>query len=92
VTRQKVLVLWLADSALDSSVVAWSQWDGAGERRHIAGDEDRAPYANGVMALRDGWRLFQVSPLAPHYPGTETQTSYLKYEFWFEKLAEVPDG
>jgi hypothetical protein len=35
--------------------------------------------------------LFQVSPLAPHYPGSETQTSYLKYEFWFEKLAQVAE-
>ena len=26
----------------------------------------------------------------PHAPGTETQTSYLKYEFWFEWLVESP--
>jgi hypothetical protein len=89
VIRQKVLVLWLADSALDSTVVAWSQWDGTGRTRHIAGDESRPPYANGVLALRDGWRLFQASPLLPHHPGAETQTAYLKYEFWFEKLEDM---
>jgi hypothetical protein len=87
--RQKLLVLWLADSALDSPVVAWSEWDGTGESSHMAGDCDQPPYPNGLAALRDGWRLFQASPLLPHAPGTETQTSYLKYEFWFEQLASV---
>ena len=55
----------------------------------MAGDEDQPPYPTGLHALRDGWRLFQASPLLPHYPGTETQTAYLKYEFWFEQLVEV---
>lgn len=87
--RQRVLVLWLADPNLDAPVVAWSRWDGTGEVRTMAGDEDEAPYATGLHALRDGWRLFQASPLLPHYPGTETQTAYLKYEFWFEQLVEV---
>lgn len=90
--RQKVLVLWLADPALDAPVVAWSQWDGTGQARHIAGDEATPPYPNGVMALRDGWRLFQASQILPHYPGTETQTAYLKYEFWFEQLIETPEA
>ncbi len=55
----------------------------------MAGDQDDPPYRSGLAALRDGWRLFQASPLLPHYPGTETQTAYLKYEFWFEQLVEV---
>jgi hypothetical protein len=92
VTRQKVLVLWLQDSALDSAVVAWSLWDGTGQVRRMAGDEDAPPYRNGVQALRDGWRLFQASQLNPHYPGAETQTSYLKYEFWFESLVQVEEA
>jgi len=87
--RQKVLVLWLADSALDAPVVAWSQWDGTGARTSMAGDEDEPPYSSGLAALRDGWRLVQASPLLPHAPGTETQTSYLKYEFWFEQLVST---
>ena len=87
--RQNVLVLYLGDSALDSPVVAWSFWDGTGTVRRMAGDEDEPPYPNGLAALRDGWRLFQTSQLIPHYPGTETQTSYLKYEFLFEQLVDV---
>jgi hypothetical protein len=55
----------------------------------MAGDADEPPYRTGLAALRDGWRLFQSSPLLPHHPGTETQTSYLKYEFWFEQIVEV---
>ncbi len=84
--RQKVMVLWLADSALDSPVVAWSEWDGTGATSHMAGDQSEPPYASGLAALRDGWRLVQASPLLPHPPGAEAQTSYLKYEFWFEQL------
>lgn len=87
--RQNVLVLWLTDSALDSPVVAWSAWDGDGGRHHMAGDAETPPFATGLAALRAGWRLFQASPLNPHYPGVETQTAYLKYEFWFEQLVDV---
>ncbi len=43
----------------------------------------------GLAALRAGWRLFQASQLNPHYPGVETQTAYLKYEFWFEQIVDV---
>lgn len=90
--RQKVLVLWLQDSALDSGVVAWSLWDGSGAERRMAGDEEWPPYPTGLHALRDGWRLFQASQLNPHIPGAETQTAYLKYEFWFERLVDIGDG
>lgn len=81
-------MLWLGDSALDSPVIAWSEWDGTGAASHMAGDCDEPPYPSGLAALRDGWRLFQASPLLPHAAGTETQTSYLKYEFWFERLVQ----
>ena len=87
--RQKVLVLYLANSALDAPVVAWAHYDGTGERLHMAGDQDEAPYATGLAALRDGWRLFQASQLAPHARGEEFDLAYLKYEFFFEQLAEV---
>ncbi len=87
--RQNVLVLYLGDSSLDSPVVAWSYWDGTGTADRMAGDEAEPPYRTGLDALRDGWRLFQTSPLLPHAPGTETQTAYLKYEFCFEQLVEV---
>jgi len=36
--------------------------------------------------MRDGWRLFQASQLIPPYPGHEYDTSFLKHEFFFEKL------
>ncbi|MCR9279907.1 MAG: hypothetical protein NXH85_18260 [Pseudomonadaceae bacterium] len=83
--RQRVLVLYLADSALDSKVVAWSRYDGTGHDEAMAGDQDSPPYATGLAALRDGWRLFQASTLAQHVSGDELRTGYLKYEFWFEQ-------
>lgn len=87
--RQKVLVLYLANSALDAPVIAWALYDGTGERLTMAGDADQPPYATGLAALRDGWRLFQASQLLPHARGEEFDLSYLKYEFFFEQWSEV---
>jgi hypothetical protein len=89
--RQKVLILQLADSALDSKVIAWAQYDGTGEHRHMAGDADEPPYETGLGALLDGWRLFQISPLRPAPPGGEFTISYFKYEFTFERWVEIDD-
>lgn len=87
-TRQQVMVLYLANSALDAPVVGWSMYDGSGASEHMAGDSETPPYATGLAALRDGWRLFQASQLLPHGPGGEFRTGYLKYEFLFEKLID----
>ena len=89
--RQRVLVLYLASSALDARVVAWANYDGTGEHQHMAGDSDEPPYRTGVEALRDGWRLIQAAPLVSHHQGEEFDVSYLKYEFLFEQLVEVPE-
>jgi hypothetical protein len=89
-TRQQVLFLYLATSALDTAVVGWSFYDGAGSGpTPPVDDAAAAPYATGVDALRDGWRLIQVSPLLPPTPGAERAVSYLKHEFVFERLVEV---
>ncbi|GAB3891064.1 hypothetical protein GCM10029964_063620 [Kibdelosporangium lantanae] len=85
--RQQVLVLYLSTSALDAPVVGWSRYDGTGRTTPTTGDGDDPPYATGVDALHDGWRLFQASQLIPPYPGHEYDTSFLKHEFFFEKLA-----
>lgn len=90
-TRQKVLILYLATSSLDAPVIAWSSFDGTAARETMAGDADEPPYPTGLAALRDGWRLLQMSPLAPHHKGDEFTTSYLKYEFLFEQLVDT-DG
>lgn len=89
--KQQVLVLYLQTSALDTGVVAWAHYDGTGQSRHMAGDQDESPYKTGLQALEDGWRLIQASPLESHIPGAEYQNDYLKYEFFFEKLIEVDE-
>jgi hypothetical protein len=87
--RQQVLVLWLASSALDGRVLGWSFHDGTdGTGPQPDGDP---PYDTGVDALKAGWRLLQMSPLAPPYPGHERNTSFLKHEFLFERLVDVVD-
>jgi hypothetical protein len=90
--RQKVMILYLANSALDAPVVGWSVYDGTGRTLHMAGDSSEPPYRTGLDALLDGWRLLQMSQLLPHLPGEEFTTSYQKYEFLFEKLEEGHHG
>ncbi len=87
--RQQVLILYLADSSLESNVIAWARYDGTGETLHMSGDSDEPPYETGLDALLDGWRLFQMSPIRPEPSGDEFTTSYFKYEFAFEKRVKV---
>ena len=87
--RQKVLILYLATSMLDSDVIAWSVHDGTGKNFHMPGDSEESPYETGTDALLDGWRLFQASSLEQHRSGDEFRTGYLKYEFFFEKIEEL---
>jgi hypothetical protein len=90
--RQQVLVLYLATSALDSTVVGWASYDGTGRTSPTTGDSDTPPYPTGLAALLDGWRLFQAAQLIPPYPGHEYDTSYLKHEFFFERLVPPPEA
>ena len=86
--RQQVLMLWLASSSLEGRVLGWSFFDGtAGAGPQPVVDP---PYATGVDALVDGWRLIQMSALQPAAPGHERQTSFLRHEFLFERMID-PD-
>lgn len=95
--RQKLLILYLYNPDLNSPVVAWSLYDGTtqpkpGEESAYAtqsGSEEKPPYSSVVDAMRAGWRVIQFPAQFPAYPGTEYQTSYLKYEYILEKLEEV---
>jgi hypothetical protein len=87
--RQQVLVLYLLDSALTSRVVAWSLYDGTGRQSAETGDLPEPPFASGLDALRAGWRLLSMSPLLPSPPGGEYSTSYLKFEFLFERMVAM---
>lgn len=87
--RQQILVLYLGTSALDSSVKGWAIYDGTGTEHHTTGDSFEPPYPTGLAALQDGWRCIQFPQLIPPYPGTEFSTSFMKYEFIFEKLVDM---
>jgi hypothetical protein len=87
--RQQVLFLYLSTSALDSDVIGWSSYDGTGRTTPTTGDSDEPPYETGVDALRDGWRLLQVSQLLPPSAGHEYDVSFLKHEFMFERLIDL---
>ena len=87
--RQQLLVLYLGTSALDADVIGWTRYDGTGRSRPTMGDSDQAPYATGLDALLDGWRLLQMSQLLGHEHGHEYTTGYLPYEFLFERLVDI---
>ena len=87
--RQKVLVLYLHTSALDSAVKGWAIYDGTGKEAHTTGDSTEPPYQTGLDALLDGWRVIQIPTLIPPYPGDEYSTSFMKYGFVFEKLEAI---
>ncbi|MEZ4675578.1 MAG: hypothetical protein R2932_15210 [Caldilineaceae bacterium] len=87
--RQQVLVLYLANSALDSTVKGWTLYDGTGKGNPTTGDSDTPPYATGLAALQDGWRAIQFPQLIPPYPNMEYTTSFQMNEFVFEKLVEL---
>jgi len=86
VTRQQVLQLWLSEGALDDPVVGWAFHDGADGRGPGLPDGE-PPYADGVAALRDGWRLLQAPPPPPP---ADHETGYLQHEFVFERIVELP--
>ncbi len=80
--------MWLASASLDSRVLGRSVFDGSdGAGPGVADDP---PYQTGVDALRDGWRLIQMSPLIAPVPGHERETSFLKHEFVFERMVPAP--
>lgn len=86
-TRQQILVLYLGNPQLDSVVVAWSFYDGTGHhQREARGLEIAPPYASGLEALQDGWRLIQYPRLEAPPTGREYDLSYLESEFVFEKM------
>jgi len=87
--RQKILILYLSNSALDSSVRGWTLYDGTGKDTYTTGDSETPPYSTGLDALKDGWRVIQFPQLIPPYPGTEFSTSFQQHEFIFEKLEEL---
>jgi hypothetical protein len=90
--RQQVLVLYLANSSLDSEVLGWAIYDGTGEASSETGDHPQRPFSTGLAALRAGWRLLSASQLIPAAPGSEYTTSFQKFEFLFERIVEMAGG
>src|SRR5579875_761917 len=89
--RQQLLMLYLSTSALDSQVLAWSFYDGAGTGTGQAGDQTEPPYPTGLAALQDGWRLLALSELRPGPVGLEYTTSFHNFEFVFERIVDLAD-
>lgn len=86
--RQKLLILYTRTPDLNSEVGAWATYDATGKEHHTTGDSDAPPYSCVFAAMKDGWRVLQVPQLFPAYPGMETATSYLRFEYVLEKLEE----
>lgn len=90
--RQQLLQLYTSNSAITSDVVAWAFHDGTRGRGPALPDRgDAPPYRRGVKAIEDGWRLIQMSSLVDPVEGSERRSSYLRYEFLFERMIELAD-
>ena len=88
--RQRLLILYLQNSALDSPVVGWTQYNGDTLAPPVSGDEDEPPYATGLDALRDGWRTIQISALEPQPGELSYRPGWQSFEVIMEKLVETP--
>lgn len=86
--RQQVLQLWLYGPSLDSSVVAWSLYDGGAPAMPVDDLPAQPPYANALDAMRDGWRVLGIAPARPSIPGHEHRTSFLPHEVVLERFQE----
>lgn len=87
--RQQVLVLHLTDGDLGSTTVAWAFYDGtlsADDVQMQAGSENEPPYSSVLDAMRDGWRVFQASPLPER--SAAAGTGQLANEYWLERIQD----
>lgn len=92
--RQQLLILHLANSDLESNVVAWALYDGAKSAQDLqmqSGDQTEPPYSSVLAAMRDGWFVMQVPPLPQFAPGQEHLTGNLTYEYVLERKVTI-DG
>ncbi|MEO1249783.1 MAG: hypothetical protein AAFW76_08085 [Pseudomonadota bacterium] len=87
--RQQLLILYLYRSALDSRVVGWSRYDGASQTDPVAGEEDEPPYGTALAAMRDGWRVLQMSEITPQQTELDYEPGYMAFEVVMEKLVDV---
>ncbi len=87
--KQKILILYSGGSALDSKIVAWSFYDATEKKKMITGDSDVPPYESVFDAMKDGWRVIQISPLQSFQRGAEYSTAYLKFEHVLEKMESI---
>ena len=85
--RQQVLFLWLAEPSLNSAVIAWAFHDGTNGRGPQPTGEQ--PYADGIAAMGDGWRVFQVSQQQRPIAGEEHLNAHLVNEFVLERLIDT---
>ena len=90
--RQKILILYAQNPDLRSGVGAWAVYDATEREEHTTGDSEAPPYPSVFAAMKDGWRVVQFPQQFPAYPGMETTTSYLRWEYILEKLEEAGDG
>ncbi len=87
--RQKLLVLYAANSSPDTEVVAWSLYDSTSDETYEAAGDAVPPYATVLAAMRDGWRVIKYPDLRPPSPGQEYDLSYLEFEFVLEKMEPI---
>ena len=90
VHRQQIMVLHSLDADLGSEVVAWAVYDGSlaeDEVQMQTGSEQAPPYSSVLDAMRDGWRVFQASPMPER--SAAAGTGQLANEYWLDRIVQV---
>ena len=87
-TVQNILVLFQDTPALDARVFGWSRYF-ASEPEVTVEDEETPPYANAMDAMRDGWRVIQMSEIKVRSDEQLYRVGAFPYQTVLEKLVEV---
>lgn len=90
--RQQILILHLAQPALETKTVAWALYDGAtpsGTLPMQSGDSYEPPYPSVLEAMRDGWNVIQLPALPVYQPHHEHESGHLPYEYVLERKVTI---
>jgi hypothetical protein len=95
--RQRILILYLANSCLASETCAWAEYDGTGKHPYAdtLGDADsdvidmKPPYGSVLEAMLDGWRVIKFPAEQALTSDNAGRTGPLPYEFILEKIESV---
>ena len=87
-TVQDILVLFQDSPGLDGHVFGWSRYY-ASDLNPTIEDEEMPPYKTAIEAMRDGWRVVQMSELKDRSADEAYTVGVFRYQTVLEKFTEM---